>query len=249
MTGLLFNVKDLAVIMSAIIGALISLFFLNSNSGSRPTHRILGLFLLTVSNTSVLSILLYAPHLAPRVRIQNSDPEVAAHGHAGGFPVVLVHEDPVVQGFFMGKGIYARFEELKERAAFTPQERNSLKEEHVHRVEECMRKHKPYLSMDLKLDDLAKKVSLPPKTLSILLNVHYKKNFCEFINHYRIKQAASFLSNAQLKNTPVLNIAMEVGFNSKSAFNRSFKREIGVTPLKYRQRAIGAAASYDSEQG
>src|SRR5690606_35761056 len=91
--------------------------------------------------------------------------------------------------FYFALQYSLRFEGLKERAAFTPQEKNSIKEEHIRRVEEYMRQHKPYLSMDLKLDDLAEKVSLPPKTLSILLNVHYKKNFCEFINHYRIKEA------------------------------------------------------------
>ena len=92
--------------------------------------------------------------------------------------------------------------------------------------------------MDLKLDDLAEKVSLPPKTLSALLNVHYEKNFCEFINHYRISEATTALSDPGLKDKAVLDIAMEVGFHSKSAFNRAFKKETGATPLEYRKKAI-----------
>jgi AraC-like DNA-binding protein len=136
-----------------------------------------------------------------------------------------------------------RFEGLKEKADFSAAEKNSVKPEHASRVEEYMIRHKPYLAVDLKLDELAEKLSLPSKTLSILLNVRYKKNFCEFINQYRIKDAASILSNPMLKEKSVLDIAMEVGFNSKSAFNRSFKRETGATPLKYRRSALGAPLS------
>jgi AraC-like DNA-binding protein len=128
-----------------------------------------------------------------------------------------------------------RFEGLKEKTVFSAAEKNSVNPEHARRVEQYMVRHKPYLAVDLKLDELAEKLSLPPKTLSILLNIHYKKNFCEFINHYRIQEAISVLSDPALKNKPILDIAMEVGFNSKSAFNRSFKKETGATPLKYRQ--------------
>jgi AraC-like DNA-binding protein len=140
--------------------------------------------------------------------------------------------------FYFALQYSSRFEGLKERTDFSTKEKNSVKEEHIRRVEEYMREHKPYLSADLKLDDLAQKMSLPPKTLSILLNVHYKMNFCEFINHYRIKEATSILADSRLKGKPILDIATEVGFNSKSAFNRSFKKETDVTPLEYRQTAI-----------
>jgi AraC-like DNA-binding protein len=131
-----------------------------------------------------------------------------------------------------------RFEGLKEKTDFSAAEKNSVKPEHARRIEEYMARHKPYLAVDLKLDDLAGKLALPSKTLSILLNVHYKKNFCEFINHSRIREAASILADPRLKEKSVLDIAMEVGFNSKSAFNRSFKRETGATPLKYRQTTL-----------
>ena len=80
---------------------------------------------------------------------------------------------------------------------------------------------------------------MSPKALSILLNVHYEKNFCEFINHHRVTEAASMLTNPALKGKGVLEIAMEVGFHSKSAFNRSFKKQTGVTPLEYRQGTAG----------
>jgi AraC-like DNA-binding protein len=132
-----------------------------------------------------------------------------------------------------------RFEGLRETTAPTPQERNGIKREHIDKVEDCMQRHKPYLQADLKLDDLAERLSISPKALSILLNVHYGKNFCEFINHHRIAEAASMLSDPLLKGKGVLEIAMDVGFHSKSAFNRSFKKQTGMTPLEYRQGAAG----------
>lgn len=131
-----------------------------------------------------------------------------------------------------------RFEGLIDEGNFAAGERYIVKEEHVRRVEDYMCEHKPYLSMNLKSDDLAEKLALPTKTLSIILNTHFKKNFCEFVNHYRVKDATLILSSPQLKDKTILDIAMEVGFNSKSSFNRAFKKETGNTPLKYRQRAF-----------
>lgn len=106
----------------------------------------------------------------------------------------------------------------------------------VEELERLMRNQRPYTNTELRLDDLAAMLSQSPKTLSTIINQHYHRNFCEFINHYRIAAAKDLLKNTSQGALGVLDISLEVGFNSKSAFNRAFKEATGTTPLVYRKQ-------------
>ena len=108
----------------------------------------------------------------------------------------------------------------------------------VDRLETLMRTHHPYTNPELKLDELAAQLSLPPKTLSATINQHYKNNFCEFINAHRVVAAKARLADPAQTHKTVLDISCDVGFNSKSAFNRAFKKETLMTPLAYRKQAL-----------
>lgn len=107
----------------------------------------------------------------------------------------------------------------------------------VEELERLMRNQHPYTNTELRLDDLAAMLSQSPKTLSAIINQHYHRNFCEFINHYRIEAAKELLKNTSQGAVGVLDISLEVGFNSKSAFNRAFKEATGTTPLVYRKQS------------
>jgi len=51
-----------------------------------------------------------------------------------------------------------------------------------------------------------------------------------FLARLRIKRSKEFLR----KNLPVSTIAMKVGFNDLSSFNRHFRKFVGVTPTEFR---------------
>lgn len=51
-----------------------------------------------------------------------------------------------------------------------------------------------------------------------------------FLSRLRIKRSLDFLR----KNLPISTIAMKVGFNDLSSFNRHFRRIVGLTPTKFR---------------
>ena len=57
-----------------------------------------------------------------------------------------------------------------------------------------------------------------------------------FINNYRLNEAMDMLKNNENIETTILNIAYEVGFNSKSSFNSHFKTFTGMTPTQYRKQ-------------
>lgn len=56
----------------------------------------------------------------------------------------------------------------------------------------------------------------------------------EFLRRKRIEHACQLVSTTQ---TPLAEIAMTCGFSDQSHFSATFRRQIGLTPAKYRQTA------------
>lgn len=58
------------------------------------------------------------------------------------------------------------------------------------------------------------------------------------MNEYRIEKAMEILKDPSQKELTVLEILYQVGFNSKSSFNTSFKKYTGKTPTDFRKQAL-----------
>ena len=100
-------------------------------------------------------------------------------------------------------------------------------------VDAYILRHKPFTNPNLTLAELAAKLKMPPHVLSKVLNEGYDKNFFDFINTHRIDELKMRLHNPQFRSYTLLSMALEVGFNSKTAFNRSFKKLTNQTPSEY----------------
>lgn len=120
-------------------------------------------------------------------------------------------------------------EEVAEKKAERPEELQEMRL----LVEDFMVKNKPYTNPKLSLNELALQLKLAPHTLSRVINDGFDKNFFDFINSYRVDEFKSRVDNPKFKHYTLLSIAYEVGFNSKTAFNRSFKKITGQTPRDY----------------
>jgi len=48
-----------------------------------------------------------------------------------------------------------------------------------------------------------------------VINEVLKKNFCTFINEYRVKEAIRMFSDPDYQDQPITEILNEAGFNSK----------------------------------
>lgn len=85
------------------------------------------------------------------------------------------------------------------------------------------------------LSNLAKRLNVSTHHISQVINEKLTKNFYELIAYYRIEEAKILLlRNKNLKMT-IEEIAEQVGYNSKSAFNKAFKNHTGQTPSEYRK--------------
>ncbi len=93
---------------------------------------------------------------------------------------------------------------------------------------------KIYLEPSITLTALAKKLRIPNRYLSQIINETFNLNFCDFINRYRVEYSKPYLSKSDNGKKNILEIAYMVGFNSKSSFNQAFKKHTGVTPSEFR---------------
>jgi AraC-like DNA-binding protein len=59
------------------------------------------------------------------------------------------------------------------------------------------------------------------------------KTFIQFLNEYRIGKACVLLAQ---NNLTITQIWCELGFNSSTNFNRSFRKLYHCTPMEYRKR-------------
>ncbi len=92
---------------------------------------------------------------------------------------------------------------------------------------------KPHLNPKLTIHDLAHDIDVQPHQLSKIINKEFHSSFFEFVNSYRVEEFKIKVSSGEFKNLTILGIALECGFNSKSAFNRIFKESTGITPGDY----------------
>jgi len=86
---------------------------------------------------------------------------------------------------------------------------------------------------DPKLNSVAKKVAMSPRTLQRRLK-DYGMDFKKLVNDTRRRCAIDYLRDS--KNT-LTGIAFLLGYSELSAFNRAFKRWTGSTPMDYRRKA------------
>lgn len=73
--------------------------------------------------------------------------------------------------------------------------------------------------------------------LSRVINDGFEHNFFDFINYYRVAEFKQRMADPRHRNATLLSIAFEVGFNSKTAFNRAFKKITDQTPRTYFNQA------------
>jgi AraC-like DNA-binding protein len=118
-------------------------------------------------------------------------------------------------------------------------EKSSLPERdrkhHLQKLLKHMEVEKPYLNPDVSLHSLAQQTSISPHHLSQIVNESLHRNFFDFVNGYRIKEAQRLLADPSYEHWTLLAILYEIGFSSKSAFNVAFKKHTGVTPSQFRK--------------
>jgi AraC-like DNA-binding protein len=94
---------------------------------------------------------------------------------------------------------------------------------------------KPYLDTELTLVKLSELFGTTTHKLSYIINAGFNLNFFNFINKYRVEEAKVLLLSSKMDQYSILGIAFEVGFNSKTSFNTTFKKLTNQTPSDFKK--------------
>ncbi len=85
----------------------------------------------------------------------------------------------------------------------------------------------------LTLTDIANELNTTSKSISQAINRGTGLNFNDFCNRYRVESVIAEFNRNKHEHQTLLGIALSCGFNSKSTFNRAFKKHTGVTPKSF----------------
>lgn len=88
-----------------------------------------------------------------------------------------------------------------------------------------------HIDTELNLRRLARRLGIPDRSVSRAINRTQKMSVSQFVNEFRVKDAARLLTSS---DQSILQVSMNAGFLSKSNFNREFMRVMGQTPSQWR---------------
>ncbi|WP_223427900.1 helix-turn-helix transcriptional regulator [Tateyamaria pelophila] len=105
-----------------------------------------------------------------------------------------------------------------------------------HGTENLKRLMRPYLREGTpKIEVLAEIMGVSPRSLQRKLK-QSGSSYSELIETTRFEMAAEILAAS---DTPLIDVAMTLGYENQSNFGRSFRRISGISPGKYRREVIG----------
>ena len=104
------------------------------------------------------------------------------------------------------------------------------------KLDEAWSSQRLHLDSQLTLRVLCERLRENPHYVSQVINQDLGTSFYDLVNRHRIRDAMNGL--LRQPDRAVLEIALEVGFNSKSTFNAAFRQHAGTTPTQFRHARL-----------
>lgn len=98
-------------------------------------------------------------------------------------------------------------------------------------IQSLMETKHSYRDPALNLDRLARRAVIPARQISSAINRATGKNVSQYVNDFRIAEACQLLTETEKSVTEVM---LDVGFQTKSNFNREFRRVTDMAPVQWR---------------
>ncbi|QCL85519.1 helix-turn-helix transcriptional regulator [Agrobacterium pusense] len=116
-----------------------------------------------------------------------------------------------------------------------PSEPSQQDREIVAGLDRLMTSQALYRDENLNLSRLARRLGLPSRQISGAINRSLGINVSQYVNQLRIREACRLLEETEQSVTAIM---FSSGFQTKSNFNREFRRVTGMSPVDWREREV-----------
>lgn len=99
-------------------------------------------------------------------------------------------------------------------------------------IKKATRFIKQYYKDSIKVEDIARAADVNKSYLQALFKKHFHCGVITYLNNYRMERATFLLRNSSLK---IIDIAFEVGYNSRQHFGYIFEKTYGLSPKNYQK--------------
>jgi AraC-like DNA-binding protein len=189
--------------------------------------------LYSLSGLSGTMLLLYNINLL----IPEDTPEI--YGTVRSF-LLAIHEEFLKADALRNPAIYAKIIELYIAMARYYARKNlnfqdvkpSRQQEYVARLNAVFEYIDQHATEELTLDGVAKVANFSPYHFERIFKKYTNTSFYQYLKHMRIKKAESLLLTPEL---PITKVALDSGFGSITAFNRTFREIKHCTPSEYKK--------------
>jgi len=106
-------------------------------------------------------------------------------------------------------------------------------ENYTEAVIQYIEREKNFLNSELSLKSISSALSISEHHLSQIFSQYMQIAFPDYLNRLRIEEAKKSIKTLP-DDYPVMRIALDVGYNSKSTFNLNFKKQTGITPTQFK---------------
>ncbi|MES2070982.1 MAG: helix-turn-helix domain-containing protein [Pseudomonadota bacterium] len=104
-----------------------------------------------------------------------------------------------------------------------------------HRVKQAQEFIERHFNQDISVEDAARRAAMSLRNFSRRFQGAVGMSALNYISHCRVEHAKKLL---ELRGGPVLQVALECGFNNEASFRRAFHQICEQTPMQYRKAAI-----------
>jgi len=126
------------------------------------------------------------------------------------------------------------------RLGLSPQQLMFMAED----LQQYFKRQQPYLNAELDLQQVAKESGYSRNQISYLLNQVLGQSFYRYVNQARLEHLLSALDKAPCAR--IDDLAFAAGFNSLSAFYKTFRQSTGMSPSAYIREISLRARTHDS---
>ena len=106
---------------------------------------------------------------------------------------------------------------------------------------ELIENERLYMDPNFTREELVERLHTNRTYLSQIIKIHTGKNYSQFINSYRIREAIKILSDPEKKDYSLKKISEESGFISSNTFSKVFQQTVGMSPSNFRKTSFEQA--------